>query len=1120
MKKYLILFITFIFIFAAARGGAQTVAQLGSWQDFYDFTHAAADNNAEFLNDINYAPLTPVNYAPYISVDTDINGKGFTLNGNGVTNPAFYPYVSGAIADHSVANNINLSVSNMTVTGFNRGVFLMNAEFFTGEPAVYSGTLTIGPGMIFDGNKRTDDGGGVLWNEFYVTVADGTIFRNNGSIFGGAIYNKDTIIFGDNVLFDNNVSNGYGGGAIGIGIGNRDNPQTIFGTGATFTNNSATGSYAVGGAIINEDVYLEIGEDSYFYNNTAGWHGGAIAQHLANTVDHQPVTIIGGGATFDTNTATLYYGGAIYNENGFLTVYGTDSAGKATLFQNNKASYGGALMTYTTTSALPASSFIGAGAQFLNNTATTAGGAAFNWDGTLTLDTAAGLTTLFQGNTDSSGKNDIYLYYGGNGTPTLNITGTGTVDFYDGFRSNAAGGLIPLINKTSSGEMILESGSVNNNYIGTFTQSAGTTSVYAANFFTGTDNINNSVLHFYTPNAANVLNVNGGTIDLRNSPAGAWAGTYDTLTVNTWNATNAKLYINTYLDGNGTNTDKLVVNGGPSSGNATLYVTQTGTNDVLTPDGSDGILVVDVTNATAKTENFTLAGGQVDTGALVYKLNHATDLNWYLKTDGTTTNTGNTIANMPALHLTLVKSAMSELRERMGDLWTDDAGCRPSNVWARVYGKRLNVDEKISADMTLFGAQAGVDTRVFTGDSSRAYAGIMAGYMYTGDIRVKQNNGIDGSGTGTTPSAGAYGVWFNEEGYFADLTAQYFWAQTNMRNISAAGQVIDYDADRDLWSAGLEGGKSIPVSSFVLTPKAQVLFARGAPASHTTNMADNVYYGSTQSLTAALRLQAAYLKHGANSTWQPFAELGVYNEFLGTTDITFAGVGMKSDVGGAGFEAALGTNVRLSGSSSLFGDVSFEKGAAYQAFAANLGVRLGFGGRNCEKCRYNRQDKNSPALQPAPAVCAAPRKREPDTAAVPPPQVVKTEPAVVQAPVEVVPATSAAKTPPKIPVIYFSNDNYGVTPLAGTDIKAAADVIKNSGFKFEVRGYTDANGPGWYNNNLSKLRAYEIYKQLIMSGVPPGRLAYKGFGAANPADTGTTPEAYAKNRRVEIFGLP
>ena len=39
---------------------------------------------------------------------------------------------------------------------------------------------------------------------------------------------------------------------------------------------------------------------------------------------------------------------------------------------------------------------------------------------------------------------------------------------------------------------------------------------------------------------------------------------------------------------------------------------------------------------------------------------------------------------------------------------------------------------------------------------------------------------------------------------------------------------------------------------------------------------------------------------------------------------------------------------------------------------------------------------------------------------------------------------------------------------------------------------------------------------LIAEGVPPQRLAAAGFGEFQPLDLGTTDEAYARNRRIEL----
>ncbi len=54
------------------------------------------------------------------------------------------------------------------------------------------------------------------------------------------------------------------------------------------------------------------------------------------------------------------------------------------------------------------------------------------------------------------------------------------------------------------------------------------------------------------------------------------------------------------------------------------------------------------------------------------------------------------------------------------------------------------------------------------------------------------------------------------------------------------------------------------------------------------------------------------------------------------------------------------------------------------------------------------------------------------------------------------------------------------------------------------------------NWELSTARATSVVKFLIQQGIPAERLAAAGFGEYAPLDPGATPEALAKNRRIEI----
>jgi chemotaxis protein MotB len=72
-----------------------------------------------------------------------------------------------------------------------------------------------------------------------------------------------------------------------------------------------------------------------------------------------------------------------------------------------------------------------------------------------------------------------------------------------------------------------------------------------------------------------------------------------------------------------------------------------------------------------------------------------------------------------------------------------------------------------------------------------------------------------------------------------------------------------------------------------------------------------------------------------------------------------------------------------------------------------------------------------------------------------------------------------------------------------------------------VDGHTDVrplsgNSPFKSNWELSAERAISVVQYLITKGVPPQRLVAAGFGEFQPIDSGTTDDAYSRNRRIEL----
>jgi chemotaxis protein MotB len=95
-----------------------------------------------------------------------------------------------------------------------------------------------------------------------------------------------------------------------------------------------------------------------------------------------------------------------------------------------------------------------------------------------------------------------------------------------------------------------------------------------------------------------------------------------------------------------------------------------------------------------------------------------------------------------------------------------------------------------------------------------------------------------------------------------------------------------------------------------------------------------------------------------------------------------------------------------------------------------------------------------------------------------------------------------------------------IVTLAATINQIAKEIPPGVNWLLRVDGHADrrpiSGGAFASNWELSAARAITVVKLLIAQGVPPERLAATGFGDNQPLDPADTPEAYAKNRRIEL----
>ncbi len=95
-----------------------------------------------------------------------------------------------------------------------------------------------------------------------------------------------------------------------------------------------------------------------------------------------------------------------------------------------------------------------------------------------------------------------------------------------------------------------------------------------------------------------------------------------------------------------------------------------------------------------------------------------------------------------------------------------------------------------------------------------------------------------------------------------------------------------------------------------------------------------------------------------------------------------------------------------------------------------------------------------------------------------------------------------------------------IRQLATTLKQIAAEIPADINWLLRVDGHADRQptaGTNFPSNwELSSQRAINVVKLLVAEGVPAARLAATGFGEYQPLDSGDTPAAFARNRRIEI----
>lgn len=101
--------------------------------------------------------------------------------------------------------------------------------------------------------------------------------------------------------------------------------------------------------------------------------------------------------------------------------------------------------------------------------------------------------------------------------------------------------------------------------------------------------------------------------------------------------------------------------------------------------------------------------------------------------------------------------------------------------------------------------------------------------------------------------------------------------------------------------------------------------------------------------------------------------------------------------------------------------------------------------------------------------------------------------------------------------VYFDLDEYSVKESFIPLLKKHAEfLIKNPNEFVFIQGHTDERGGTEYNLGLGQRRANAVKMTLSRLGVSDQQMEAFSYGSTKPRATGSTEEAWAENRRVDL----
>ena len=474
---------------------------------------------------------------------------------------------------------------------------------------------------------------------------------------------------------------------------------------------------------------------------------------------------------------------------------------------------------------------------------------------------------------------------------------------------------------------------------------------------------------------------NSGLIDMTTGSSSP----NDTLTLKgNYTGNGGRLALQSVLGGDGSPSDRLVIDQGVIGGSTAISVTNLGGAGAATLQ--DGIQVVQALNGASGSANAITLAAPVSAGAFDYRLfkggvTAGTAENYYLRSTVPEQPPGPEIivplpspgerplppnpgtepepiyrkevpiyaALFPAANQ-IVLAMLGTYHERMGDQSQQQSGNGLAG-WGRVYGSssRQGFAGTVSPtlDSTVKGFQAGSDVYTATDDSGRTHrVGLFVSHStLKGSVKGFNGGWQDLDAGKTTLRADSLGVYWTLIGAnqaYLDLVLT--GSRFNGNNESDRG--VKMKTRGHNITASAEVGWPVQVTQdWTVEPQAQLIVGKTKLDSQNDGISD-VKYDADTSVTSRLgvRLRGDYNVRGM--PWQPYARANVWHASAGDNSVIYnRTTRIDTEQKSTTLEVSLGATVQVAPDVSLYGEVGYNRNLdsnTYNGREGTVGVRVAF----------------------------------------------------------------------------------------------------------------------------------------------------------------------------------